>query len=76
MYKPYSDHTFEHAMGNVNKEWKEMARLALIIRDGRCNPVWADEQMHKFTGIFKRLLEDPIEEVKEEAGGRSFAERD
>ena len=69
MYKPYSDHTPEAALGNVHKEWKAMARLALKIRKGNCNPVWADKQLERFTGIFKRLLEDPIEEVEEEARG-------
>ncbi len=69
MYRPYTDHTADYATGSANAEWRRMARLALKIRSGRCNPDWADEQTEKFTGIFKRLLTDPLTEVEEEARG-------
>jgi hypothetical protein len=51
----------------MSKEWKKMARLALQIREGRGNPLWVEQNTSKFTGIFRRLLEDPIEEVQREA---------
>lgn len=57
----------DDAVGAVTKEWKYMARLAVQIREGRNNnPVWVESQQAKFTGIFKRLLTDPIEDVKKE----------
>lgn len=65
--RDHKDHTAEIAIGAVDKEWREMVRLAIKIREGRCNPVWADEQEEKFTGIYKRLLTDPIEELINEA---------
>ena len=59
--------TQEKAVGSVNHEWKQMAKLALRIRTtGFANPTWIEEQKKKFTGIFKRLLTDPIEEVQRE----------
>ena len=63
----HSDKTADSAIGSVTKEWKQMAAIAIKIREGRCNPVWADEHIPMFTGIFKRLLEDPIDEVRIQA---------
>ena len=68
MRRPYSDHTSERAIGSVNDEWRRMAKLALIVRQRNASPIWLEQQEAKFTGIFKRLLEDPIEEVQREAG--------
>ena len=65
--RDHKDPTQDKALGTVNKEWKQMALLALRIRSGRVNPVWAEEQSQKFTGIYKRMLTDPIEEVELEA---------
>ena len=73
MRRAYTDETPEIALGAVDREWRDMAKLAVIIREGRCNPRWAAEHEKKFTGIFKRLLEDPIEEVKREAGRGHYA---
>ena len=66
--REHNDNTAEQAIGNVNREWKEMAALALRVRSGRCKPSWAEEQEAKFTGIFSRLLTDPIEKVYKETG--------
>lgn len=63
----YSDHTSEMAIGAANKEWQQMAKLALKLRSGNCKSSWAMEQEAKFIGIYKRLLDDPIEEVQKEA---------
>jgi hypothetical protein len=65
--KPYYNPTADKAIGSMSKEWGQMARLALQIREGRMNPYWVEENTKKFTGIYKRLLDDPIDEVREEA---------
>lgn len=65
--RDHSDRTADMAIGSADKEWRQMAGLALRIRGGNCNPSWADEQSAKFTGIYKRLLTDPIDYVKREA---------
>lgn len=65
--KAYRDPTEFLAIGNVNKEWRQMAKLALQIREGRRNPAWVQEKEKQFTGIYKRLLTDPIDKVYKEA---------
>lgn len=65
--KPYRDPTAYRAIGSINKEWEQMARLALQIREGRRSPSWVEENTKKFTGIYKRLLDDPIDEVRKAA---------
>ena len=70
LHKGYRDPTNDSAIGSVDKEWIQMAKLAVRIREGHCNPLWAEKQSKVFTGIFRRLMEDPIEEVKHEAGRR------
>ena len=65
--RDHKDKTAEIAIGAADKEWRQMASLALRIREGRCNPAWADEQSTKFIGIYRRLLSDPVDEVKKEA---------
>ena len=67
LHRGHRDPTFDNAVGSVDREWKEMAKLAVRIRDERVNPVWAEQQSKRFTGIYRRLLEDPIDEVKIEA---------
>ena len=64
----HSDKTGDAAIGSVSKEWKKMAELAVRLREKNCNPAWAHLQLTKFTGIYKRLLTDPLEEVMKEAG--------
>ena len=66
--RDHSDPTLDRALGSIDKEWKQMAKLALMIRGSKCNPAWAEEKSKTFTGIYKRLLDDPIEEVQREAG--------
>lgn len=67
--KGHKDKTADEAVGTVDKEWRYMANLALKIRQGRVNPIWAEKESARFTGIFKRLLTDPIDEVKKETRG-------
>jgi hypothetical protein len=72
-HKGHSDPTSDNAVGLVDKEWRQMAALAIRIRSGNCNPEWAEEQSVKFVGIYKRLLTDPIDYVKREARGLNYA---
>jgi hypothetical protein len=65
--RSHSDKTAETAIGSVDKEWRMMANIALLIREGHCHPAWADEQSAKFTGVYKRLLTDPLDYVRKEA---------
>ena len=53
-----SDPTANQAIGSVSREWNRMAALAEKIRE---NPYsdWAQAQRRRFTGIFRRLLDDP-----------------
>lgn len=62
----HSDWTADMAVGAADREWRQMAELAIKIRSGNKNPMWIDDQEKKFTGIFKRLLTDPIEEIEKE----------
>ena len=41
----------------VSKEWNQMVRLAERIKKNP-NTEWADQQRRRFTGIYKRLLDD------------------
>ena len=68
--RAYNNPTLDHAVASASGEWKYMTRLAVKIREGRCDPAWAEAERKKFTGIYKRLLEDPIEELKNETGRR------
>ena len=61
------DHTQDRAVGTIDREWKFMAKVALQIRSSNSNPVWAESWENKFTGIYKRLLTDPISLVEREA---------
>ena len=65
----YSDPTASRALGAVQREWLQMARLALRLRTGRCAP--DDGALAaRFTGIYRRLLTDPLEEVERLARNR------
>ena len=66
--RAYANPTLDRAIGTVDKEWKEMTRLAINLREGRISSREAEEFEKKFTGIFKTLLEKPIEELKKETG--------
>lgn len=66
--RDHKDTVADEAVSTADREWKYMANLALKIREGRrVNPLWVEEQTKRFTGIYKRLLTDPIQEVKREA---------
>ena len=58
----HRDPTGAQATGNVQREWMEMAALAIRVRRSR-NRSWASAQEKRFIGIFRRLLTDPEEEI-------------
>ena len=62
--RAYRDTTSDLAIDRTHRQWRRMAALALQIRSGRCKPDYVEEQEKQFTGIFRRLLTDPIDEVK------------
>ena len=65
----YKNRTMNNAFGNVNKEWKYMVRLAVRIREGRYSIKEEQEYRKLFTGIYKRLLEDPMDQLYQERDG-------
>ncbi len=58
----HSDPTANEAIGQVWKEWVEMAVLAIRVRRSP-DRKWAEKQEQRFTGIYRRLLTDPEEEI-------------
>ncbi|MBQ8159930.1 MAG: hypothetical protein IJ083_04185 [Clostridia bacterium] len=64
----HSDPTANIALGSVNREWQRMVHLAVRIRR---NPEMASaEAERRFTGIYRRLLTDPLAEVEAELHGK------
>lgn len=53
----HSDPTANRALGAISKEWNQMVRLAERIKKNP-NTEWAEQQRRRFTGIYKRLLDD------------------
>lgn len=68
--RDHRDRTMDEAMSRVNREWRQMSRLALAIRTRNDHPAWINEKIKLFTGIYKRLLDDPIDEVRKSADYR------
>lgn len=60
----HADPTASAAVGSVNREWNQMVRLALRIRQSG-DSEWAERESRRFTGIYKRLLTDPIESLQQ-----------
>lgn len=63
----HADPTANIALGSVSREWNQMARLALRIRQSG-DSEWAQRESRRFTGIYKRLLTDPIASLKQKNG--------
>lgn len=57
----HSDPTANQAISSVNREWNRTAKLAIKIRES--NDYEAELESRRFTGIFKRLLTDPLEKL-------------
>ncbi|MBQ9324812.1 MAG: hypothetical protein IJ246_03470 [Clostridia bacterium] len=64
----YSDPTANTALGAVSREWKAMLKLAVAVRQKEGTP-WAEAQLPRFTGIYRRFLTDPLEDLLEEMRG-------
>ena len=62
----YSNPTANRAIGSVNREWNNMVSLAYRYRmdPDLLNRLRIPEAV--FTGIYRRLLTDPIEELESE----------
>ena len=61
----HSDPTANQAIGAVNREWCRMLALAIRIRQ---NPqLMIPETEREFTGIYRRLLTDPLDELIRES---------
>lgn len=58
--RTHSDPTANQAVGKVDREWKQMTKLAEKIRENPWSD-WAIRQSARFTGIYKSLLADPPE---------------
>lgn len=71
----YNNYTMTNAVGRVNSEWKYMVRLAIRIREGRLKPEKTEQEKRKFTGIYKRLLTDPMYELYIERDGKRNKEQ-
>ena len=52
-----NDPTANIAIGAVNREWKQMVKLAIRMHN---DPVLYERERHRFLGIYKRLLTDPM----------------
>ena len=64
----HSDPTAARAVGSAEKEWRSKAMLAYRYRT---DPLMAEklpEPRLVFTGIFSRLLTEPLESLEEMAG--------
>ncbi len=65
----HRDPTAERAIGAVNREWSRMVALAVRIRqNSKC---FTPEAEQEFTGIYRRLLTDPLDELLKEAPKRN-----
>jgi len=63
----HSDPTGNQAIGNIGREWRRMAALALRLRDPNRtrHREWEERQRARFVGIYRRLLDDPIDELEQ-----------
>ena len=66
----HADPTSSRAIGSVDKEWRQKARLAYRLRTDPRMAGQIGDFRRLFTGIFSRLLTDPLEELEKEAGGK------
>ena len=55
----HSDPTANAAIGAVGREWKQMVRMALVLR--RTNREPSEKERSLFTGIYGRLLAEPVD---------------
>ena len=65
----YKDSTADNAIRSAMREQRYMADLAVRIRESNASPYWKETQSKRFTGIYSRLLTDPIGDVKQLSEG-------
>ena len=65
-----SDPTANRAIGAAEREWKRMTVLAYKYRTDPVTAKRIGNPQRIFTGIFSRLLTDPLEELKKTVSGR------
>ena len=62
----HSDPTANRAIGSVNQEWEDKLCLAYRFRSDSKVANQLPEPEKVFTGIYRRLLTDPIKEMEKE----------
>ena len=55
----HSDPTANAAVGAVSREWRRMLRRLIALR--RSNRELSEEEKQLFTGIYSRLLSEPVD---------------
>ena len=58
----HSDPTANAAVGSVNREWRQMVRRAIALRQSGREP--GPEERSRFTGIYSQLLTESIDELE------------
>ena len=58
----HRDPTANAAVGAVGREWKRLVRTAITLRKTNREP--SEEERSLFTGIYGRLLTEPIETLE------------
>ena len=66
----HSDPTASRAIGAAEKEWRRMTVLAYRLRTDPKAAAKVQNPRSMFTGIFSRLLTDPLEELEKAAFGK------
>ena len=66
----HSDLTVSRAIGAAEREWKRMIVLAYRYRTDPGTAKRIGDPQRVFTGIFSRLLTDPLEELEKAVSGR------
>ena len=69
MYK-HSDPTADRAIGAAGREWRRMTRLAYRYRTDPRFAWKIDDPRRLFSGIFHRLLTDPLEDLEKAISGK------
>ena len=64
----HRDPTASQAIGNVDREWKQLARLAWQIRTSPRREELEEAHRRTFTGIHRKLMTCPLDELEKEAG--------
>ena len=66
----HSDPTASRAIGAAEREWKQKTVLAYRYRTDPGAAERIGDPRRIFTGIFSRLLTDPLEELEKAVSGR------